>query len=150
TKHKLTTAGIFSTSESIEGILNSHGLSQWHTQTFSEISVTMLADDSSGWQKANSPDVRKLDPVTLAETAATKALDSAHPKAITAGKYTVILEPAAVLDIVGFMFFDFAGLAILDQRSFLNNRVGTKIFGENINIWDDVAHPFQSGAPFDG
>jgi predicted Zn-dependent protease len=48
------------------------------------------------------------------------------------------------------MFFDFGGLAILDQRSFLNNRVGAKLFGENINIWDDVSHPQQSGAPFDG
>jgi predicted Zn-dependent protease len=45
---------------------------------------------------------------------------------------------------------DFGGLAILDQRSFLNNRVGTKLFGENITIWDDVAHPLQSGSPFDG
>ena len=62
----------------------------------------------------------------------------------------MILEPAAVLDMVGFMFFDFGGLAILDQRSFLNNRVGTRIFGDNINIWDDVAHPLQSGSPFDG
>src|SRR5262249_42861769 len=25
-----------------------------------------------------------------------------------------------------------------------------KVFGENINIWDDVAHPLQSGSPFDG
>jgi predicted Zn-dependent protease len=41
-------------------------------------------------------------------------------------------------------------MAILDQRSFLNNRVGKKIFGENINIVDDVAHAQQSGAPFDG
>jgi predicted Zn-dependent protease len=48
------------------------------------------------------------------------------------------------------MFWDFAGLSILDQRSFLNNRVGTQIFGPNINIWDDVAHPLQSGTPFDG
>ena len=48
------------------------------------------------------------------------------------------------------MFFDFGGLSILDQRSFLNNRVGTQIFGRNINIWDDVAHPLQSGTPFDG
>ena len=62
----------------------------------------------------------------------------------------MILEPAAVLDIAGFMFCDFGGLAILDQRSFLNNRVGSKVFGENINIWDDVAHPLQSGVPFDG
>src|SRR6266581_2708061 len=119
-KQKLTTAGIFSTAELVEGIFNSRGLNDWHTQTSSDISVTMLA------------------------------AESASPREIPAGKYTVILEPAAVLDIVGFMFFDFGGLAILDQRSFLNNRVGTKIFGENINISDDVGHPLQSGVPFDG
>jgi len=149
-KHKLTTAGIFSTAELVEGIFNSRGLNDWHTQTSSDISVTMLAADSSGWQKANSPNVVHLDAVTLAEIAARKAVESASPREIPAGKYTVILEPAAVLDIVGFMFFDFGGLAILDQRSFLNNRVGTKIFGENINIYDDVGHPLQSGVPFDG
>ena len=149
-KHKLTTAGIFSTAETLEGIFNSRGLAEWHTQTSSEISVTMLAKDSSGWQKANSPNVTHLDAVTLAGIAAEKASDSANPREIPAGKYTVILEPAAVLDMVGFMFWDFGGLAILDQRSFLNNRVGTRLFGENINIWDDAAHPLQSGSAFDG
>ena len=149
-KRRLTAAGIFSTSDSVEGIFNSRGLNDWHAQTSSEISVTMLAADSSGWQKANSPNVSNLDAVMLAETAAKKAQDSAYPKKIVPGKYTVILEPAAVLDLVGFMFFDFGGLAILDQRSFLNNRLGTKVFGDNINIWDDVEHPLQSGAPFDG
>ena len=149
-KHNLTTAGIFSSSESVEGIFNSRSLSDWYTQTAADISVTMLAADSSGWQKANSPDVANLDPSNLAEIAAKKALDSAYPRQIPAGKYTVILEPAAVLDVVGFMFWDFGGMAILDQRSFLTDRIGTKLFGENINIWDDVAHPLQSGAPFDG
>ena len=90
-KHKLTTAGIFSSSESVEGILNSRGLSKWHTQTLAEVSITMLADDSSGWQKANSPDVTNLDPHFLAEVAAKKTIDSAHPAEIPAGKYTVIL-----------------------------------------------------------
>jgi len=149
-KHKLTTAGIVSTAESVEGIFNSRGLADWHTQTSSEISITMLAPDSSGWQKANSPNVANLNATALAEIAARKAFASASPREIPAGKYTVILEPAAVLDIVGFMFFDFGALSLLDQRSFLNNRVGTKLFGENINIWDDVAHPLQSGTPFDG
>jgi len=148
--HKLTTAGVFSSAESVEGIFNSRGLSQWHTQTSAEVSITMLAGDSSGWQKANSPDVGNLDPLALAEVAARKALDSAHPREIPAGKYTVILEPAAVLDIVGFMFWDFSGMAILDQRSFLTGRIGTKLFGDNITIWDDVAHPLQTGSPFDG
>jgi PmbA protein len=149
-QHKLTTAGIYSTSESAEGIFNSQGLAHWHTQTLAEVSITMLGEDSSGWQKSNSPDVRALDLLLLAETAARKAVDSAHPREISPGKYTVILEPAAVLDITGFMFWDFGGMAILDQRSFLNDRIGTKLFGENINIWDDVAHPLQAGSPFDG
>jgi predicted Zn-dependent protease len=149
-KHKLTTAGVFSSAESLEGIFNSRGLSDWHTQTLAEVSITMLGADSSGWQKANSPDLAKLDPLRLAEVAAQKAVDSARPREIPAGKYTVILEPAAVLDIVGFMFWDYSGMAILDQRSFLTGRIGTKLFGDNITIWDDVAHPLQTGAPFDG
>jgi PmbA protein len=148
--HKLTTAGIYSSSESVEGIFNSRGLSDWHTQTLAEVSITMLGADSSGWQKANSPDVTNLDPLRMAEVAAKKALDSAHPGEISAGKYTVILEPSAALDIVGSMFWDYSGMAILDQRSFLTGRIGTKLFGENITIWDDVAHPLQAGSPFDG
>ena len=149
-KHSLTTAGVFSSGESLEGIFNSRGLSKWYTQTSAEVSITMLGDDSSGWQKANSPDIRNLDPLALAETAARKAMDSAHPREIPAGKYTVILEPAAVLDIVGFMFSDYSGMAILDQRSFLTGRIGKTLFGDNITIWDDVGHPLQGGSPFDG
>jgi predicted Zn-dependent protease len=149
-KHKLTTAGIFSSSESVEAIFNSRGLSQWHNQTLAEESITMLGADSSGWQKLNSPDVDDLDGLRMAEVAAEKARESAHPAEIPAGKYTVILEPSAALDIVGFMFWDYSGMAILDQRSFLTGRIGSKLFGENISIWDDVAHPLQSGSPFDG
>ncbi|HYL92704.1 MAG TPA: TldD/PmbA family protein [Alphaproteobacteria bacterium] len=149
-KNKLVTAGIYSVARSEEAIINSNGLSAFHRQTSAEVSITMLAGNSSGWQKANSPNVRNLDAVGLAERAAQKARDSHDPKELPPGKYTVILEPAAVLDLVGFMFWDFGGLAVLDQRSFLNNRIGTKLFGDNITIVDDVAHPLQSGAPFDG
>lgn len=106
-KHELNAAGIFSSGESIDGIFNSRGLARWHTQTSADISITMLGADSSGWQKANSPNVANLDPLALAEIAAKKALDSARPQQIPAGKYTVILEPSAVLDIVGFMFWDY-------------------------------------------
>lgn len=149
-KNQLTTAGIYSSAESLEGIINSRGVSTFHQRTSAEVSVTMLAGDSSGWQKFNSPDVRNVDHPRLAEIAAQKARDSRAPEEVAPGKYTVVLEPAAVLDLMGFMFLDFGGLAIMDQRSFLNNRFGTKLFGENITIVDDVYHPLQSGASFDG
>jgi predicted Zn-dependent protease len=148
-KNKLVTAGIYSSSQSAEAVVNSNGLNVFHRQTAAEVSITMLAEDSSGWQKANSPDLKNFDPVALAEIAARKARDSRGPQELAPGKYTVILEPAAVLDLLGFMFWDFGGLAILDQRSFLNNRIGTKLFGENISIVDDVGNPLQSNAPFD-
>jgi len=149
-KHKQTTAGIYSSSEHLEALLNSRGLQKIYRQTSSEVSITMLADDSSGWQKANSPNVANLNPKRLAEIAAEKASRTAHPREIQPGKYTVVLEPAAVLDLLGFMFFDFGGTALLEQRSFLNNRIGARLFGENITIHDDVYHPLQSGAAFDG
>ena len=149
-RENLTTAGIYSSSNIAEAIVNSSGLFAFHRQTSSEVSITMIGADSSGWQKANSPDVRNLDPIALAETAARKARESAHPQELSPGKYTVILEPAAVLDLVGFMFYDFGGMAILDRRSFLNDRVGAKLFGENITIHDDAFHPLQSGSAYDG
>jgi PmbA protein len=149
-KHNLVTAGIFSSSESVEGIYNSRGLAKWHDQTLAEVSITMLGRDCSGWQKSNSPDIANLDPLRMAEIAAEKAVQSAHPAEIQTGKYTVILEPSATLDIVGFMFWDFSGMSILDQRSFLTGRIGAPLFGENITIWDDSSHPLQTGASFDG
>lgn len=149
-KNQLTTAGIYSSAESTEGVVNSKGLCTFHRRTAAEVSITMLADDSSGWQKANSPNVADVDHRRLAEVAAQKAKDSRSPQEMAPGKYTVVLEPAAVLDLVGFMFWDFGGMAILDQRSFLNNRVGTRLFGKNITIMDDAYHRLQSGSPFDG
>jgi predicted Zn-dependent protease len=62
----------------------------------------------------------------------------------------VILEPSAVQDLLGQMFFDFGATAIHDQRSFLTGRIGERLFGEGIHIADDVYHPLQTGPPFDG
>jgi predicted Zn-dependent protease len=48
------------------------------------------------------------------------------------------------------MFGDFSATAITDGRSFLRDRIGEKLFGENVTIYDDVYHALQAGAPFDG
>ncbi len=149
-RNGLTAAGIFSSAEGAEGLFNSRGVTDWYEQTLAEVSVTMLDETSSGWQKANSPEAARLDASQLAEIAAHKAIASKNPRELPPGKYTVILEPAAVLDSVGFMFWDFGGSALLEQRSFLNDRIGTQLFGENITVWDDVYHPLQCGTPFDG
>jgi PmbA protein len=143
-------AGIFSTGVSQSSLATSSGLFTYHEQTRAEFSVTFLDGDSSGWAKANFGDISLIDSVALAESASRKARESRRPTEIPAGRYTVILEPAAVLDLVGFLFYDFAATAVEDKRSCFTDRIGKKIFGDNITIWDDVYHPFQAGPPFDG
>lgn len=145
-----TAAGIFSTGQSVEAIFNSAGVAAWHEETMANFSITAMAEDSSGWAKASAVAHADISPVALAKRASEKALLSAKPREIAAGRYTVILEPAAVLDLVGQMIGDFSATAIEDKRSFLNDRLGTKLFGDNIHIDDDVGHRFQAGVPFDG
>ncbi|HWG57926.1 MAG TPA: TldD/PmbA family protein [Candidatus Acidoferrales bacterium] len=145
-----TAAGIFSSGSSQFLMANSKGLSARYEQTRAEFSITILEEHSSGWAKSNSPDIRRIEPDALAESASRKAADSRQPRESAPGRYTAILSPSAVLDLVGFLFYDFAGTAILDKRSCLSGRIGKKIFGENITIWDDAYHPLQTGAPYDG
>jgi len=109
-----------------------------------------MGDSSSGWAKKTAPNWMELEPLELAERAAQKALASREPREIEPGRYTVILEPSAMLDLLGFLTLDFSGLAVHEQRSCFTGRVGQKVFGENINFRDDVFHPLQTGAPFDG
>lgn len=149
-KKRQVAAGIFSTGQSQTAVGNSRGLFAAYRETHSQFSITMQEDPAASWAKANCGDVRALDPQKLAARASEKAHLAANAKELAPGRYTVILEPAAVLDLVGFLFYDFAATAVEDKRSCLNERMGKQLFGKNISITDDVFHPLQQGAPFDG
>jgi len=143
-------AGIFSTGQSQLALGNSRGLFAAYRQTQAEFSITMQNEPAASWAKANSSSVRAFDPQQLAARASEKARMAKDAQELAPGKYTVILEPAAALDLVGFLFYDFAATAVDDQRSCLVKRMGKQLFGKNLSIIDDVYHPLQLGAPFDG
>jgi PmbA protein len=143
-------AGIFSSGQSQMAVGNSRGLFASYCETHSQFSITMQEDPAASWAKADSADVREIHPQKLAERASERAHLAVKTKELEPGHYTVILEPAAVLDLLGFMFYDFAATAVRDKRSCLNDRLGKQLFGKNISIADDVFHPLQKGVPFDG
>ena len=145
-----TAAGIYSTGREGYALFNSRGLVRQYSETETVFSVTAIAGDSSGWAKLSSAIHEDVRPAELARRAADKARLSADPAELPPGEYTVVLEPAAVLDLIGQIFPDFSATSLHDQRSFLNERLGTKLFGDNVTIFDDVADPRQTGACFDG
>ncbi len=143
-------AGIFASGLQQSTLGNSRGLFAAYRETHAEFSITMQENSAASWAKANAATVRAFDPQKLAQRASEKAHMAVGSRELPPGRYTVILEPAAVLDLVGFLFYDFSATALLDKRSCLNGRVGKPLFGKNISITDDVYHPLQLGAPFDG
>jgi PmbA protein len=143
-------AGIFASGQSQTAVGNSRGLFANYRETHAEFSITMQESPAASWAKANAANVRAFDPQKLAERASLKAHAATNAQELPPGKYTVILEPSAVLDLVGFLFYDFSATALADKRSCLNDRMGKQIFGKNITVMDDVYHPLQLGAPFDG
>ncbi len=87
----------------------------------------------------------------LTERALEKSLQSVEPGEIAPGKYTAILEPAAVVDLLAYLWSDFTGTSHIDQLSWeLTDKVGKKVFDQRINIVDDAQHPLSTGCPFDG
>jgi len=113
--------------------------------------VAVVADDaSSGYAEWQGIDIAKLEPAAVAETAARKCIAGRGAEAISPGEYTVILEPLAVADMLSMLaFMGLGAQAYQEGRSFLSGRLGERVMGENITLWDDATDPRQLAFPFD-
>ena len=82
----------------------------------------------------------------MSKIAIDKALMSREAKAIEPGKYTVILEPAASIGLLGNMGGALNARTADEGRSFMSKegggtKLGQKIVDERVNIWSDPLHP---------
>ncbi|GAB3325895.1 TldD/PmbA family protein [Hymenobacter humi] len=140
---------------------NSKGLEAYQQSTNTDFSVTVRTADGkgSGYAIADVTDPAKLNAKGITERAANKALSSVGAKAIEPGKYTVILEPAALmagddLSLLGGLVFGMGAREADEGRSFLSkkgggNRKGEKLFDERITIYSDPMNAEVPGNAFD-
>ena len=147
--HRLTTAGIYAPQVHVTVIANSRGLFRYFKETSLECSISMLGKTSSGWFKSTGTFLDEIDPTRLAEIAAKRAVQSRNPIYVRPGRYTVILEPEAVLDMLSFLWEDLAGTSHREETSVFAYQIGERVLGKNITIRDDVNHRLQGGCPFD-
>lgn len=145
----LIASGVYTHGTTVYAIGNSRGLFQYDKQSLVQCSITMTGDTSSGWSKKTAWRLAEVDPAALARIAAEKAIASRNPVAVAPGRYTVILEPDAVVDLIGFLWDEFTGTAHVDRNTCFDRKVGKRVLGENITITDDAYHPLQIGRAFD-
>ena len=156
-KKQLSAAGFFTDSNDFAAIANSNGVFGHQASTSFDFTCTVRTEDGrgSGWVKRSASDVALFDPREAADVAIEKALRSVQAKAIEPGRYTVILEPAATSELVGRMLGGFNARQADEGRSFLakkggGNRLGEKLFDEQVNVWADPADKDVAVLPWDG
>ncbi len=155
-KSKLVAAGFLVDNTGFNVIANSNGVFGHQDYTNLDFSCTMRTEDGrgSGWVSRYGLDVAGFDAKAASEVAIEKALRSVDAKALEPGRYTVVLEPAASSEILGNMFSAFAARQADEGRSFLSkkgggNRLGEKLFDEQVNVWSDPWDPVLPDRPWD-
>lgn len=143
-------AGSFATGEGEVAVFNSLGIRAYQAYTFAELKVVALSEDSSGYASGLSRDVRRINPEALGEQAIKKCLDSRNPRELPPGRYDVILEPPAVAELVEWLgYIGFGAKSLQEETSFMAGRLGQRITGEKVTIFDDGLDLQGMAMPFD-
>ena len=149
---KVKVAGFFVRDADEHAMMNSEGLVAQHRSTTASYTVTARTQDDtgSGWAGREAWQTRDLEDDLLASTAIDKAVRSASPKSVPPGKYTVILEPQAVYEMLTFMVNFMDQRSADEGRSFFAGKVGQKIFADFVSLRSDPADALTPSAPYDG
>jgi predicted Zn-dependent protease len=153
----LSAAGYLVVNTATNALGNNDKLFAYHKATNANYTVTVRTTDGtgSGWAGAEHPDWRQLDIAAVSARAIDKARLSRNPVAIEPGRYTVILEPQAVGDLVQLMGFYADARSSDEGRSPFTkqgggNKIGEKIVDPRISIVADPFDPMVLSQPWDG
>jgi len=125
-------------------VANSRGLFAYGRQTDSAMTTTVRTTDGtgSGWAGAAHNDFSRIDARELGARAIEKAQRSRNPVAIEPGRYTVVLEPTAVGNLVQLIAFALGARNADEGRSFFTkpgggNKIGIKVVDERVTLLSD-------------
>lgn len=154
---KVEAAGFLESGASFSALATSKKLFAHTTGTLASFTVSARTPDGtgSGWAGCNQNDLARLDTARLGEIAVRKTRDSTKPVGMEPGKFTVILEPSAVCDLVVGLILGLDARSADEGRSFMTrkgggNKVGEKLFGERVTIFSDPHDDLAPGAVFSG
>jgi PmbA protein len=149
-EQNLNASGALATREYEYTVGNSLGVFAYYPTTLADLRTVIMSDTGSGYAAAVSLDIDDIDAAALGREAIDKALRSRDPVDVPPGEYTVILEEYAVGTLMPYLaYIGFGAQAFQERQSFMYGKLGQKVTGENITIWDDGLDPGNLPMPFD-
>jgi predicted Zn-dependent protease len=132
-------AGAVEIEESSAAVANSRGVAAASSHTRTQAHTVVTCGDGSGFAEGVSSRLADLKPRALGRRAAAKAAASRNPQPLPAGRYDVILEPPAVAEWLEFLsYMAFGGKAFQEGRSPFSGKLGQRITGRQVTIWDNA------------
>jgi predicted Zn-dependent protease len=137
-----------SSSVATVGVAASNGLFAHEERTEARFSLTVQAEDATGWSAAahRSLDHLKIQERTLA--AIEKAKRSREVKELPPGRYRVILEPAAVAGLWSWMLWTLDAKSYEKGTSPFVGQLGRQILDERLTLQNRPDHPDLLGVGF--
>ncbi len=135
---KLSASGAFSESEGETLVANSLGVLAYQEGKSADLTVIVTGRLGSGYAGESARGGVEINALGVAKTAIAKATSGGEPKEVPAGKYEVILEPAAVVELLD--FFSWLGpnaRVYHEDVSFFQGNLGKKVFDPKLTITDD-------------
>jgi predicted Zn-dependent protease len=152
---EFVTAGFLETNVSRFALRNSKGLYVDDQKTRTTFSTTMRAEDnsSSGWNKAASQAIARLNAERTINRAAEKCAAWASPKELDPGVYKTILEPSAAADLVQQFIWSMNAREAEEGRSAFSRANGGTALGEQmvsdkVHLYSDPNHPLVPSGIF--
>ena len=146
----LNASGAFSSGVNAFCVANSHDLFAFHRVSEADFQTVVMSGDSSGRAQASSWKVADLDPESIGREAIIKAELGRNPRDVEPGNYPVVLDPYVTEDLLDMLnLYGMGGQAVLDGRSWMNDRIGKQVMSSAVNIWDDGHDPNGMPMPFD-
>ncbi|HEY1654691.1 MAG TPA: TldD/PmbA family protein, partial [Candidatus Tumulicola sp.] len=142
-------AGYASTASNGITIANTSGALASFDGTDAAINVKMNGADSTGFAEAYTNAAGAIDAGAVGSIAAEKVRQSASPRSVEPGEWTVILEPAALGELLSYITPHFSAQAYEEGSSFCSDGLDRKYFSEHFSLRDDYADALSPGMPFD-
>jgi len=131
-------AGAVEIEEGTVAVASSTGVAVASSHTRASVHTVVTCGDGSGYAEGQSTRIGDLAARAIGRRAARKAADSRRPQPLPPGRYDVILEPAATAEWVEFLsYIAFSGKTFQEGRSPLSGRLGQRVTGEAVTIWDN-------------
>jgi predicted Zn-dependent protease len=153
----LAAAGFIIAGSAYNAIASNTGMYAYFPSTSANYQLTVRTNDGtgSGWAAADHPDWKQIDFRAVSDRAIEKARASRKPVAVEPGRYTVILEPQAVGDLVQLLAFSLDARSADEGRSAFSKtgggtKIGEKIVDSKVNIFSDPTDPQLLGQPWNG